>query len=122
MLGNIRLIGELYKKKMLTERIMHACIQKLLGQYQDPDEEDVEALCKLMSTIGEMIDHQKAKEIMDIYFERMKTLSNNMNLSSRVRFMLKDAVDLRKNEWQQRRKVEAPKKIEQVHKDAAQEL
>jgi len=50
MLGNIRLIGELYKKKVLTERIMHACIQKLLGQYQDPDEEDVEALCKLMST------------------------------------------------------------------------
>jgi translation initiation factor 4G len=121
MLGNIRLIGELYKKKMLTERIMHACTQKLLGQYQDPDEEDVEALCKLMSTIGEMIDHEKVKEIMDTYFERMKTLSNNMNLSSRVRFMLKDAVDLRKNKWQQRRKVEGPKKIEQVHRVTAKE-
>jgi drug/metabolite transporter (DMT)-like permease len=40
MLDNIGLIRELYKKKVLTERIMHACIQKLLGQYQDPDEED----------------------------------------------------------------------------------
>ncbi|TKY68870.1 Eukaryotic translation initiation factor 4G [Spatholobus suberectus] len=121
MLGNIRLIGELYKKKMLTERIMHECIKKLLGQYQDPDEEDIEALCKLMSTIGEMIDHPKAKEHMDVYFERMKLLSNNMKLSSRVRFMLKDAIDLRKNKWQQRRKVEGPKKIEEVHRDAAQE-
>nr|KYP37313.1 Eukaryotic translation initiation factor 4G [Cajanus cajan] len=121
MLGNIRLIGELYKKKMLTERIMHECIKKLLGQYQDPDEEDIEALCKLMSTIGEMIDHPKAKEHMDAYFERMKLLSNNMNLSSRVRFMLKDSIDLRKNKWQQRRKVEGPKKIEEVHRDAAQE-
>ncbi|XP_057453543.1 eukaryotic translation initiation factor 4G-like isoform X2 [Lotus japonicus] len=121
MLGNIRLIGELYKKRMLTERIMHECIKKLLGQYQDPDEEDVEALCKLMSTIGEMIDHPKAKEHMDAYFERMKIFSNNMNLSSRVRFMLKDAIDLRKNKWQQRRKVEGPKKIEEVHRDAAQE-
>ncbi|KAL2319814.1 hypothetical protein Fmac_028783 [Flemingia macrophylla] len=121
MLGNIRLIGELYKKKMLTERIMHECIKKLLGQYQDPDEEDIEALCKLMSTIGEMIDHPKAKEHMDAYFERMKLLSNNTNLSSRVRFMLKDAIDLRKNKWQQRRKVEGPKKIEEVHRDAAQE-
>jgi len=121
MLGNIRVIGELYKKKMLTERIMHACIQKFLGQYQDPDAEDVEALCKLMSTIGEMIDHEKAKEHMDDYFDRMKTLSNNMNLSSRVRFMLKDAIDLRKNKWQQRRKVEGPKKIEEVHRDASQE-
>ncbi|XP_062097460.1 eukaryotic translation initiation factor 4G [Humulus lupulus] len=121
MLGNIRLIGELYKKKMLTERIMHECIKKLLGQHQTPDEEDVEALCKLMSTIGEIIDHPKAKEHIDAYFDWMKTLSNNMKLSSRVRFMLKDAIDLRKNKWQQRRKVEGPKKIEEVHRDAAQE-
>ncbi|KAF5472373.1 hypothetical protein F2P56_009095 [Juglans regia] len=121
MLGNIRLIGELYKKKMLTERIMHACIQKLLGQSQTPDEEDVEALCKLMSTIGEMIDHPRAKQQMDAYFDRMKRLSTNLNLSSRVRFMLKDAMDLRKNKWQQRRKVEGPKKIDEVHRDAAQE-
>ncbi|XP_048332271.2 eukaryotic translation initiation factor 4G isoform X1 [Ziziphus jujuba] len=121
MLGNIRLIGELYKMRMLTERIMHECIKKLLGNYQNPDEEDVEALCKLMSTIGEMIDHPKAKEHMDAYFDRMKSLSNNMKLSSRVRFMLRDSIDLRKNKWQQRRKVEGPKKIEEVHRDAAQE-
>ncbi|XP_019463465.1 PREDICTED: eukaryotic translation initiation factor 4G-like isoform X1 [Lupinus angustifolius] len=121
MLGNIRLIGELYKKRMLTERIMHECIKKLLGQYQDPDEEDIEALCKLMSTIGEMIDHPKAKVHIDAYFERIRVLSNNMNLSSRLRFMLKDAIDLRKNKWQQRRKVEGPKKIEEVHRDAVQE-
>ncbi|XP_061995975.1 eukaryotic translation initiation factor 4G-like [Rosa rugosa] len=120
-MGNIRLIGELYKKKMLTERIMHECIKKLLGQQQTPDEEDIEALCKLMSTIGEMIDHPKAKEHMDAYFERMKSLSNNMKLSSRVRFMLKDTIDLRKNKWQQRRKVEGQKNIEEVHRDAAQE-
>ncbi|XP_071741492.1 eukaryotic translation initiation factor 4G-like isoform X2 [Rutidosis leptorrhynchoides] len=125
MLGNIRLIGELYKKKMLTERIMHECIKKLLGQgqgqHQNPDEEDIEALCKLMSTIGEMIDHPRAKEHMDYYFDMMLKLSNNMDLSSRLRFMLKDAIDLRKNKWQQRRKVEGPKKIEEVHRDAANE-
>ncbi|KAL2932316.1 Eukaryotic translation initiation factor 4G [Bienertia sinuspersici] len=121
MLGNIRLIGELYKKRMLTERIMHECIKKLLGQYQNPDEENIEALCKLMSTIGEMIDHPKAKEHMDAYFDIMGQLSNNMKLSSRVRFMLRDSIDLRKNKWQQRRKVEGPKKIEEVHRDAAQE-
>ncbi|XAR54216.1 hypothetical protein NMG60_11029250 [Bertholletia excelsa] len=121
MLGNIRLIGELYKKRMLTERIMHECIKKMLGERQTPDEEDIEALCKLMSTIGEIIDHSRAKEHMDAYFDRMSNLSNNMELSSRVRFMLKDAIDLRKNKWQQRRKVEGPKKIEEVHRDAAQE-
>jgi len=121
MLGNIRLIGELYKKRMLTERIMHECIKKLFGNYDDPDEENIEALCKLMSTIGEMIDHVKAKEHMDVYFDIMQKMSTSQKLSSRVRFMLRDSIDLRKNKWQQRRKVEGPKKIEEVHRDAAQE-
>ncbi|KAJ0254867.1 Eukaryotic translation initiation factor 4G [Hirschfeldia incana] len=121
MLGNIRLIGELYKKRMLTEKIMHACIQKLLGFDQDPHEENIEALCKLMSTIGVMIDHSKAKDHIDAYFERMKMLSGKEELSSRVRFMLINAIDLRKNKWQERMKVEGPKKIEEVHRDAAQE-
>lgn len=122
MLGNIRFIGELYKESMLTERIMHACIKKLIGEFQHPEEENVEALCKLMSTIGHMIDHSKAKEHIDAYFDRMTKMSNNQALPSRLRFMLKDLIDLRKNGWQQRRKVEGPKKIEEVHRDAVQEL
>jgi ribosomal protein L4 len=36
----------------------------------------------------------------------LKLLSNNMNLSFRVRFMLKDVIDLRRNRWQVRRKVD----------------
>ena len=38
MLGNIRFIGELYKQKMLTEKIMHECLIKLLGDIEKPDE------------------------------------------------------------------------------------
>jgi translation initiation factor 4G len=121
MLGNIRFIGELYKKSMLTERIMHECIKKLLGEYQHPDEEDVEALCKLMRTIGHIIDHPKARDHIDAYFRRMESLSVNMELPSRIRFMLKDMIDLRRNGWQERRKVEGPKKIDEVRRDAVQE-
>jgi len=121
MLGNIRFIGELYKMSMLTERIMHECIKKLLGEYQCPDEEDIEALCKLMSTIGHMIDRPKARMHIDTYFDGMTRLSNDQKLSSRLRFLLKDVIDLRKNGWQQRRKVDGPKKIEEVHRDAVQE-
>jgi len=120
MLGNIRFIGELFKKEMLTERIMHTCIMKLLGENEKPpNEEDVEALCKLMATVGGRLDHQKAKAYMDAYFRRMDLLSKNTEaLSSRHRFMLQDVIEMRAKNWRERRKEEGPKKIEDVHRDA----
>ena len=121
MLGNIRFIGELFKKEMLTARIMHTCIMKLLNEKKNPDEEDVEALCKLMATIGRLIDRPDAKSHMDAYFKRIQGLSVNKSISSRHRFMCQDIMEMRSKGWRERRKQEGPKKIEDVHKDAARE-
>ena len=121
MLGNIRFIGELFKKQMLTERIMHTCIMKLLGETKNPDEEDVEALCKLLSTIGGQLDHARAKDHMDAYFRRILGLARSDSISSRHRFMCQDVIEMRQKGWRERRKQEGPKKIDDVHKDAARE-
>lgn len=53
-----RFIGELFKLSMLTERIMHDCIMNLL---KATDEESLECLCRLVSTVGKSLDHDKAK-------------------------------------------------------------
>jgi translation initiation factor 4G len=87
-LGLVRFIGELFQLTMLTERIMHECIKKLLANTTDPEEEDVESLCRLLTTIGKSLDVPKAKQHMDIYFGRMKTIADNMKISSRIRFMI----------------------------------
>lgn len=102
MLGNIRFIGELYKQKMLTEKIMHECLIKLLGDIEHPDEDEVECLCKLMTTIGSLIDCERAKLHMDEYFTRMQKMSNNTDLAIRMRFMLQEVIDLRRGGWRQR--------------------
>jgi len=99
MMGNVSFIGELYKSRMLTEKIMHDCIKRLLGDLKNPSEIDMEALCRLMTSIGFDIDHAKAKAYMDQYFARMKELSKNNALSSRIRFMLQDVLILRENNW-----------------------
>lgn len=57
-LGNMKLIGELFKLKMLTAGIMHSCVLKLL---KDEHEESLECLCKLLSTIGKDLDTPSAK-------------------------------------------------------------
>lgn len=47
---------------MLTEKIMHDCLSLLLGDIKSPSDIHIEALCRLMGSIGAEIDHQKAKK------------------------------------------------------------
>ncbi|XP_058249122.1 eukaryotic translation initiation factor 4 gamma 1-like [Hemibagrus wyckioides] len=56
--SNIRFIGELFKLNVLKEQIMHTCIVKLLKNH---DEESLECLCRLLSTIGKNLDLKQAK-------------------------------------------------------------
>uniref|UniRef100_A0A3P8V5I3 Eukaryotic translation initiation factor 4 gamma 1 n=1 Tax=Cynoglossus semilaevis TaxID=244447 RepID=A0A3P8V5I3_CYNSE len=104
-MGNIKFIGELFKLKMLTEVIMHDCIVKLLKNH---DDESLECLCRLLSTIGKDLDFEKAKPRMDQYFNQMDKIIKERKTTSRIRFMLQDVLDLR----------QGPKTIDQIHKEA----
>jgi translation initiation factor 4G len=91
-LGLIRFIGELFKLQMLTERIMHECIKKLLGNVENPEEEEIESLCKLLTTVGMLLDTAKARAHLDVYFSRMRELTKNKNVNARMIFMLQVSV------------------------------
>jgi translation initiation factor 4G len=139
MLGNIRFIGELFKIGMLKVKVMRDCIENLLRlsqerdadgnltgnifslDDQDMDEEDHEAVCKLFTTIGRAIDRAKYTEIIDIYFSKISEFSNDKKLSARCRFLYKDLIDLRKNDWVARRKEEKAKTLEEIKKDFERE-
>lgn len=142
--GNSRFIGELYKLKMLTCNIMHQCIEQLL---REGDEESLECLCKLLTTVGEGMEKEaalKGSEFKDgkknepvrvlhvavsclslnmgltnkistrffqykdlnVYFKRLADIAKNKGskkVSSRVRFMIQDLIDLKRNNWVPRR-------------------
>lgn len=119
-LGNIRFIGELFKLTMLTENIMHECLSKLLKGYEDED--NIECLCKLLTTIGKDIDSPKSKfqSRVEAYFGEMRRLVDDKKTTTRIRFMMMDVIDLRKGGWMPKRN-EGPKTIEQIHKEAEKE-
>ena len=87
-LGLIRFIGELFKMQMLTERIMHDCVKKFLGNAENPKEEEIESLCKLLVTVGSLLDTPKARAHLDVYFSRMRELTKNKNVNARMVFMI----------------------------------
>ena len=95
-LGLVRFIGELYKLQMLTERIMHECVKKLVDYDGMPDEAEVESLTSLLKTIGQQLDaSEKGHSMMDAYFVRINGMVAIKDLPSRLKFMLMVSPNLR---------------------------
>ncbi|KAI0250913.1 armadillo-type protein [Lactifluus subvellereus] len=98
-LGLIRFLGELFKLQMLTERVIHECIKKLLANVKNPEEDEIECLTILLTTVGSLLDKPKARAQLDLYFSRMEELTKNKNVNARAVFKLQDVVELRTREW-----------------------
>ena len=102
------------------------CITLLFGDINAPVEEDIEALCRLLDTTGKFLEHSKGKDMKvnhDFLHTTLAQLSQLKErrelLSSRIRFMIADVLDVQKNGWVNRRAADQAKKISAVHEEAA---
>ena len=139
-LGLIQFYGELYKVQMLTERIMHECLKTLLGNLDITGEEGIEGLCRLLMTVGKLLDSPKARFHMDSYLTRIAELAKGSNITPRVHLILQvsptvyaqpifylysnsaqDLIELRERKWVARGQVtnedEANKRISEDIKE-----
>lgn len=126
--GHMRFIGELYKVGLLKEKYVHFSIEELLGGDQVvPDEDKLDCMVKLMNTVGQQLEEasfssDKAAKLMKNYFKKIQKLSEDeANVSSRLRFMLQDLIDLKRNQWIPRRDEEKAMRIDQIHEQVARE-
>jgi translation initiation factor 4G len=138
MLGNVKFIGQLFKKKLLKEKVMRYCIASLLKldeidekkgknpEYKDAgdfsmDEEDHEAICSMFATIGSTIDTGAAASFMKVCFGKIDKMSKDQSMPSRSRFMYKDLIELRQNRWIPRRKEEKALTLDEIRKEVERE-
>lgn len=128
--GTVRFIGELYRQNMLLTSIMEWCVMVLLNIRT---EEKLECLCKLLTTVGQKMEHKTHDEEYDKkyyrdltpHFQSMQQIASDKKqskISSRVRFMLMDVIELRKNKWVPRRSDSNPKKMGQIQKEVLGKL
>ncbi|QRW12569.1 mRNA cap guanine-N7 methyltransferase [Ceratobasidium sp. AG-Ba] len=100
-LGLIRFIGQLFKFQLITDRIMHECIKfkRLFADMENPEEDEIESLCMLLTTVGQQLDTPKVENYMDIYFNRIAEMSKSRSLSPATQSMLQDVLQLRQRRW-----------------------
>lgn len=133
--GNIILIGELFKHKLLKSTVVHLYIDILLDDTEQPDDNDIALLCHLMGSVGKMLDSEgdakdgdvkrrfsrgnpkiEGNPKIDGYIAKMKILANNKTaLSIRYRCLVKDIIELRERKWVRRiEKTVDPRKISEI--------
>ncbi|XP_050535904.1 eukaryotic translation initiation factor 4 gamma 3-like isoform X2 [Daktulosphaira vitifoliae] len=116
--GNCRFIGELFKQKILTPNIMLYCIVNLVTKH---DEEPLECLCNLLKTVGKELEQTYS---LNETFDKLRALTSKemkSKIPSRIRFMIQDVIDLRKDKWVPRRLDNKPKLINEIENDAKNE-
>jgi translation initiation factor 4G len=96
VLGNITLIGELFRVGTISNMVIHQCIRRLL---KDPDDEQMENLCLLMKTVGKEFDTIRNSEAVNSYFRTLEWITVERKSCNRIRFMVMDLSELRSRRW-----------------------
>lgn len=102
MLGNVRLIGQLLRRKILAARIIFTCADELLT-IASP--EALETLCAFLETVGATFDTAKwqGHARLEGIFMRIEAFAGDQGQCSRTRCLLLDLLEKRKNIWRDRR-------------------
>ncbi|CAH0474352.1 unnamed protein product [Peronospora belbahrii] len=101
MLQNVRYIGELFRRQLLTENIMHVCVAMMLDDEIHPQSEIIEAACRLLNLVGDLLDGSSpaSRRTMDEYFEVLMRIQENYQLSDHVKKLITELKTVRVNGW-----------------------
>lgn len=103
--GIVKFIGELYRASLLTTKIMCHCIDMLLPQDERTAVEDnVERLCKLLTTVGGSLDAENTTTLDNTFVKLKKLIDKGCSVikTSRIRFDVMNIVELRASNWKVR--------------------
>ncbi|KAG2438700.1 hypothetical protein HXX76_005246 [Chlamydomonas incerta] len=132
VMGNMRLMSELYKQEMVKDWIMVTCIDELLlaratKGAKCPPEDNIEAVLEIVKLSGIKLsksDKPETLKKLDKVVKELERLHNDKNngISTRVRLAIREVLELRKANWVPRRETYTAKKLDDVRAQAEAEL
>ncbi|CAI2377618.1 unnamed protein product [Moneuplotes crassus] len=141
LFGNLTFIAELYKKKLVGINVPIVVLRTLLGQTdeefgQKANEFTVEGACTFLKRVGSRLDKatkskskkggeesptKKKSEKHQETFENMlvvlKGYEDNEYSKSRVGYLIKNTLEMRESNWENKDIKEGPKTKKQIKKD-----
>lgn len=127
--GVMTFMGYLYRNQLLSTKIVQTCTFELFNSIKDQDikkedvdEESIHCGLQLIETVGVMLDKSKDSTtvFLDQWFQKLEAAKPYC--SNKIRFMIMNLMELRKDKWIPRKSTESgPKKIDEIHKDIRQE-
>lgn len=127
MLGNIKLVGELIRHGMLAPKVAISVATELARDDALVLEERLETLAVFLETVGPGLDDPTWAHYNDFnkIFSQVEKVVSDTLASARIRFLLRDVLDLRRGKWTVRKVKDlgkdSPMTIAQVHEKARQD-
>eukprot|EP00392_Amoebophrya_sp_AT5.2_P007613 g7628.t1 len=130
LLGNMKFIGQLFLRKLLSQRIVRSVVTELIHNgvastaatpagktsanpgpaapatsSPPPDSLSIECVCTLLKNVGRTLEASTTgKEYLSTFIERLKELAGLKSnvYSKRIKFAIRDVLDLAENKWVER--------------------
>mmetsp|Transcript_42480 Transcript_42480/g.96571 ORF Transcript_42480/g.96571 Transcript_42480/m.96571 type:complete len:567 (-) Transcript_42480:151-1851(-) len=123
VLANMKLIGHLYLRQLLSVKIIQAVARELLfcedRAGEDPEEHFLECMCELITTIGFTVDStDSGRAFMTNCIGRLTDLRRSAKYSKRTQLLLLDVLELRAADWRRKLYKETATTVSEVHKIA----
>lgn len=115
MLGNVKLVGQLLIRKMVSSQVILMCIEELL---ENQNEETLETLVSFLTEVGPRFDDNlwKRHKKFEPVFDKLQQMIDEQIWSNRIRCLMQDLLDLRAKKWDDGKDV-GPTTIAEVYKE-----
>ena len=80
-------------------------------------------MCEVLTLAGKKLAQgQMYQSHVPMYMSRLEKFSKTRGVASRIIFLIRDVMDMQRNDWIPRREKFTAKKIEEIHAEAETEL